>query len=51
MQWGDPIELPSDTDSGAVEAGVGAVTALTRMLDDVTLDLAGVSAALDEIVP
>ena len=22
MEWGDPIELPGDTDSGAVEAGL-----------------------------
>jgi 5'-nucleotidase len=34
MQWGDTIELPLDTDSGAVEAGFVSVTALGRMLDD-----------------
>ena len=27
MEWGDPIELPDDTDSGAVEAGYISVTA------------------------
>jgi 5'-nucleotidase len=51
MDWGDPIELPGDTDSGAVEAGYVAVSALTRMLDDPNVDLARISAALDGVVP
>jgi 5'-nucleotidase len=51
MAWGDPIELPGDTDSGAVEAGFVAVTALTRILDDPAVDLAAVSATLDGLVP
>jgi 5'-nucleotidase len=51
MHWGDPIELPADTDSGAVEAGFVALTALTRMLDDPSVDLAAVSSALDGLVP
>jgi 5'-nucleotidase len=49
MDWGDPIELPEDTDSGAVEAGYVAVTALSRILDDPLVSLAGVGAALDGI--
>jgi 5'-nucleotidase len=47
MDWGDPIELPEDTDSGAVEAGYVAVTALSRILDDPLVDLDGVTGALD----
>jgi 5'-nucleotidase len=49
MEWGDPLELPADTDSGAVEAGYVAVTALCRITDDAAVDLAGVGAALDEM--
>jgi hypothetical protein len=51
MDWGDPIELPDDTDSGAVEAGYVALTALGRILDDPSVDLAKVSAVLDGVVP
>jgi 5'-nucleotidase len=50
MDWGDPIELPGDTDSGAVEAGYVAVTALSRILDDPAADLEQVTAALDGLV-
>jgi 5'-nucleotidase len=49
MHWGDPIELPVDTDSGAVEAGFIAVTALTRIVDDPDAHLAGIDAALDAL--
>jgi 5'-nucleotidase len=49
MEWGDPIELPIDTDSGAVEAGFVAVTALSRILDDGTTDLSRVQGALDRL--
>lgn len=51
MEWGDPIELPDDTDSGAVEAGYISVTPLSRMLDDPSEGLVEVSAALDGLVP
>ena len=51
MNWGDPIELPVDTDSGAVEAGFVAITALSRILDDPGVDLIGVASALDDVVP
>jgi 5'-nucleotidase len=47
MQWGDPIELPGDTDTGAVETGYVAVTVLSRIVDDPDVPLAGVAAALD----
>ena len=49
MNWGDPIPLPEDTDSGAVEAGFIAVTALTRIVDDPAVDLATVTATLDAL--
>lgn len=32
MQWGDPVELPPDTDGGAVEQGEVAVTYLSRLV-------------------
>jgi len=50
MVWGDPIELPGDTDTGAIEAGFVALTALCRITDDRALDLGHVSAALDAVV-
>ena len=46
MEWGDPIALPVDTDSGAVEAGFVTVTALCRITDDRSVDLARVAGAL-----
>jgi 5'-nucleotidase len=49
MAWGDPLELPTDTDSGAVEAGYVAITALCRIIDDAAVDLASIGAALDEM--
>ena len=39
MEWGDPLELPRDTDSGAVEAGYVSVTALSKIVDDAGVDL------------
>ena len=47
MNWGDPVDLPPDTDSGAVESGFVTVTALSRISDDAGVDLGGVGAALD----
>lgn len=49
MDWGDPIELPEHTDSGAVEAGYVSVTALGRIADDDARDLTRVAAALDRL--
>jgi 5'-nucleotidase len=49
MEWGDLLELPADSDSGAVEAGYVAVTALCRIADDESVDLARVAAALDGV--
>jgi 5'-nucleotidase len=50
MDWGDPIELPDDTDSGALEAGYVAVTALGRVTDDQAVELDGVATALDHLL-
>ena len=47
MQWGDPVDLPVDTDSGAVEAGYVSITALSRIADHRADDLADVTAALE----
>jgi 5'-nucleotidase len=47
MDWGDPIVLPADTDSGAVESGYISVTALSRMLDDPGVGLEPIATALD----
>lgn len=47
MTWGDLLQLPPDTDTGAVEAGYVAVTALCRIVDDPSVDLTRVGAALD----
>lgn len=47
MHWGDPVEMPGDTDTGAVETGYVAVTALSRILDDEAVTLDAVAAALD----
>jgi 5'-nucleotidase len=46
MDWGDPIEAPLDTDSGAVEAGYVSITALGRMADDPTVDLRSLAPQL-----
>ena len=51
MDWGDPLLLPDDTDSGAVEAGYVAVTVLSRTVDDQAVDLPAVAKALDGVVP
>ena len=49
MNWGELVELPLDTDTGAVEAGYVAVTAVCRMVDDANVDLAEVGALLDDL--
>ena len=49
MEWGDPLELPDDTDSGAVEAGYVTVTALCRIADDSDVSLERVAAALNGV--
>lgn len=49
MHWGDPVELPSDTDSGAVEAGYVSLSALGRTVDDPAVEPVAVNEALDAL--
>lgn len=46
LSWGEPVELPVDTDAGAVEAGIVAVTYLSRF-SHVPTELGGIDRALD----
>jgi 5'-nucleotidase len=39
LGWGEPLELPEDTDTGAVERGYVSVTYLSRIADDPSADL------------
>ena len=39
MGWGEPLDLPEDTDTGAVERGYVSVTYLSRIADDPSADL------------
>jgi 5'-nucleotidase len=50
MVWGDPIELPAGTDSGAIERGVVTVSFLSRMVDEPRPDLGRVSNSLDRLL-
>jgi 5'-nucleotidase len=47
MNWGEALELPVDTDGGAVEAGYVSVTCLSRIKHEPRDDLAGAWGALD----
>jgi 5'-nucleotidase len=50
MIWGDAIDLPADTDSGAIERGVVTVSFLSRIRDEPRPDLGGLSAGLDRLL-
>jgi hypothetical protein len=50
MRWGDPIQLPIETDGGSVEAGEVAISYLGRILHDGASSLDDVDAALDELL-
>jgi 5'-nucleotidase len=50
MIWGDAVELPPDTDSGAIERGVVTVSFLSRMQDEPRPDLGAVSNGLDRLL-
>ena len=50
MVWGEAVELPPDSDSGAIERGIVTVSFLSRMQDEARGDLATVGAALDHLV-
>ncbi|MFP5321248.1 MAG: 5'/3'-nucleotidase SurE [Acidimicrobiia bacterium] len=49
MEWGDPIELPVETDGGAVEAGEVAISYLGRIVHEADATMPAVDAALDEL--
>jgi 5'-nucleotidase len=51
MEWGDEVELPPDTDGGAIERDEVTVSYLSRLVDEPRPDLAGVDAALDRLLP
>lgn len=50
MVWGDTIELPPDTDSGAVERGEVAISYLSRLQDEERPDLEVVERGLDSLL-
>jgi 5'-nucleotidase len=50
MAWGDAVQLPPDSDSGAIERGVVTVSFLSRMEDEPRRDLATIGTALDQLV-
>ncbi len=50
MVWGDAVELPAHTDSGAVERGVVAVSYLSRLEHEERSDLATVAERLDRLL-
>jgi 5'-nucleotidase len=47
MDWGEPVESPAGSDSGAVEAGYVSISALSRIVDDPAADLDHLAAVLD----
>lgn len=51
MEWGDAIELPPDTDGGAIERDEVTVSFVSRLVAEDREDLPGVDAALDGLLP
>jgi 5'-nucleotidase len=50
MEWGEAIELPSDTDGGAIERDEVTISYLSRIVAEPRSDLAGVDVALDDLL-
>ena len=50
MEWGDAIELPPDTDGGAIERDEVTVSYLSRIVAEPRADLTGVDIALDGLL-
>lgn len=50
MSWGDAVELPIETDGGAVEADEVSVSYLSRLDAEDRSDVAGADAALDRLL-
>ena len=51
MEWGDEVELPPDTDSGAIERDEVTITYLSRLVAEPRPDLGAVDAVLDRLLP
>ncbi len=50
MEWGDAVELPADTDGGAIERDEVTVTYVSRLLAEPRPELAAVDRALDDLL-
>ena len=50
MEWGDPVELPPETDGGAVERNQVAVTYISAFVHDERDDLGTVVSGLDRLL-
>jgi 5'-nucleotidase len=50
MEWGDAIELPPDTDGGAIERDEVTVSYLSRIVAETRADLTTVDEALDGLL-
>ena len=50
MVWGDAVELPAETDSGAIERGVVTISYLSRMVDEPRPDMERVGTGLDRLL-
>ena len=50
MDWGDPVQLPVETDGGSVEAGEIAISYLSRIVHDPGAGFPGIDAVLDDVV-
>ncbi|MET0912656.1 MAG: 5'/3'-nucleotidase SurE [Acidimicrobiales bacterium] len=51
MEWGDEMQLPPDTDSGAIERDEVTITYLSRLVAEPRPELGAVDAALDRLLP
>ena len=47
MEWGDPVELPIETDGGSVEAGEVSISYLSRIVHEPGSTIPAVDAVLD----
>ena len=50
MSWGDQIEAPPETDSGAIERDEVTISFLSRLGAHAAADMTGIDAALDALV-
>jgi 5'-nucleotidase len=50
MEWGDAIELPPDTDGGAIERDEVTISYLSRIVAEPRSDLARLDAAVDDLL-